>query len=135
MTREDIPLLGKLFLEAYFGTVDYEGESEQEAIEAVQATFDGEFGEFIEASSLVIEHSGRLTSAAFVTLWQGQPLLAFSVTAPEYKGQGFAGQCIAASMRALAAAGYRELHLFVTSSNASALSVYNRLGFSVASAA
>lgn len=135
MTKEDIPQLGKLFLAAYVGTVDYEGESEQEAIEAVEATFGGEFGEFVEASSLVIEQSGRLTSAAFITLWQGQPLLAFSVTAPEFKGQGFAGKCISASMRALAAAGYRELHLFVTSSNASALSAYNRLGFSVASAA
>jgi GNAT superfamily N-acetyltransferase len=135
MTREDVPLLGRLFLSAYVGTVDYEGESEMEAIEAVEATFNGEFGKFVEASSLVIEQSGNLTSACFITLWQGQPLLAFSVTAPEFKGQGFAGKCISASMRALAAAGYRDLHLFVTPSNASALSVYKRLGLSVASAA
>lgn len=38
-------------------------------------------------------------------------------------------------MQALVRAGYEELHLFVTATNASALSVYNRLGFSVASAA
>jgi len=135
MTQEDIPLLGKLFLAAYVGTVDYEGESEQEAIAAVRATFEGEFGEFLGAASLVIEHSNKLASASFVTLWRGQPLLTFSVTAPEHKGSGFAGKCIGASMKALEQAGYQELHLFVTATNAPALSVYNRLGFSVASAA
>ena len=135
MTPEDIPRLGKLFLAAYVGTVDYEGESEQEATAAVQATFKGEFGEFLGAASSVIERSNKLVSASFITLWQGQPLLAFSVTAPEHKGSGLAGKCIGASMQALVRAGYEELHLFVTATNASALSVYNRLGFSVASAA
>ena len=135
MTPEDIPLLGKLFLQAYVGTVDYEGESEQEAIEAVRATFGGEFGEFMQASSQVLVRSGTLVSASFITLWQGQPLLAFSVTSPEHKGRGLAGTCISASMHALSQAGYRELHLFVTSTNGPALSVYKRLGFSAASAA
>jgi len=135
MSREDIPNLGRLFLSAYVGTVDYEGESEQNAIAVVRSTFDGEFGEFLGQASVVMERKDELVSASFITLWDGQPLLAFSVTALADKGSGFAGECITASMQVLEHAGYKELNLFVTTTNAPALSVYRRLGFSVASAA
>ena len=129
MAREDAVALGRLFLDAYVGTIDYEGETEADAAGVVQSTFDGEFGEFVRHASMVVEEGGELVSASFVTLWKGAPLLAFSVTAPPHKGRGLAGLCIRASMRALEGAGYSELHLFVTPGNDPALSAYNRLGF------
>ena len=101
----------------------------------VRSTFDGEFGEFLGQASVVMERKDELVSASFITLWDGQPLLAFSVTTLADKGSGFAGECITASMQVLEHAGYKELNLFVTTTNAPALSVYRRLGFSVASAA
>jgi ribosomal protein S18 acetylase RimI-like enzyme len=129
MSSEDITQLGRLFLDAYIGTVDYEGESEQDALAAVQGAFDGEFGNFLSSASYVAQRAGELCSASFVTLWQGKPLLAFSVTAARHKGSGLAGRCISASMQALYQAGQPELHLFVSPGNFPALAVYKRLGF------
>jgi predicted GNAT family acetyltransferase len=129
MRRDDLDALGTLFYTAYRGTVDDEGESPEEARGVVQAAFDGEFGPFVPDASMVVESGGALLSAAFVTEWQGLPLLAFTVTRPESKGQGHARRCTAASMQALAAAGHRELRLFVTETNVPARVVYERLGF------
>lgn len=134
MTRSDIPALGKLFYLAYLGTVDYEGESEQEATSTVTAAFDGEFGPFVPEASMVFDQYGRLLSASFVTRWQGRPLLAFAVTAPGSQGQGLSRRCTGAAMQVLAAAGSRELDLFVTQTNVPALALYRRLGFAPARA-
>lgn len=129
MSAADIEPLGRLLHAAYLGTVDYQGESESEAVAAVQATFDGDFGALVEEASLLVERDGTLLAASFVTLWEDRPLLAFAVTAPGSKGQGLSRGCVAASMRALALAGHRELHLYVTQTNLPALKAYDRLGF------
>jgi ribosomal protein S18 acetylase RimI-like enzyme len=129
MQRHELDALAALFHSAYLDTVDYEGESPDEARGVVQAAFDGEFGRFMPEASMVVESDGALLSAAFVTEWQGLPLLAFTVTRPASKGQGHARRCTAASMQALAAAGHRELRLFVTETNVPARVVYERLGF------
>lgn len=129
MTRDDVPVLGQLFYAAYFGTVDYEGETEAEAEAAVAATLNGEFGDFIAEASWLAEPMGRAVSASFVTRWQGQPLLAFAVTAPEFQGRGWAGRCTRAAMHSLAALGYSELFLYVTEANTRAIKLYQKLGF------
>ena len=134
LARDDTEALGRLFHAAYAGTVDDEGETEEEAIAVVRATFAGDFGVFVDDASMVVERDGQLVCAALVTVWNGKPLLAFAVTAPEWKGRGLSRQCVAAAMQALAAAGQRELHLFVTESNLPALAVYRRLGFEAAGA-
>lgn len=133
MSRQDLEALGALFHAAYVGTVDYEGESPEEAVAAVAATFDGEFGTFMPEASMVVERDGQLLSASFITLWQGRPLLAFAVTSPGFKGQGLSHRCTRAAMHALARAGHAELDLFVTDTNEPALALYARLGFDQAS--
>ena len=90
---------------AYDGTVDYEGETEPEAVAVVRAAFDGDYGAFVEDASMGIERDRQLVSASLVTMWNGKPLLAFAVTAPEWKGRGLSRQCVAAAMQTLAAAG------------------------------
>ncbi|MCC7218933.1 MAG: GNAT family N-acetyltransferase [Burkholderiales bacterium] len=135
LTRADIEALGRLFYAAYDGTVDYEGETEPEAVAVVRAAFDGDYGAFVEDASMGIERDRQLVSASLVTMWNGKPLLAFAVTAPEWKGRGLSRQCVAAAMQTLAAAGQPELHLFVTASNLPALAVYKQLGFANAGAA
>ena len=133
-STHDTEALGRLFHAAYAGTVDDEGETEQEAVAVVRGAFAGNFGVYLEEASRVVERDGRLVSASLVTLWNGKPLLAFAVTAPDWKGRGLSRQCVAATMRSLAAAGHPALHLFVTETNAPALAVYRRLGFAAADA-
>lgn len=125
----DLEALGTLFHAAYVGTVDYEGESVQEARAAVLATFQGEFGAYVPGASMLVEQAGVPIAATFITMWQGKPLLAFAVTCPQHKGRGHCQACTAASMAALASMGHDELHLFVTRTNTPALKAYARLGF------
>jgi ribosomal protein S18 acetylase RimI-like enzyme len=132
MSATDIPALGTLLHAAYQGTVDDEGESEAEAVTLVADTFGGKFGPLLADASLVLEIDGQLVSAAFITIWNDRPLLAFAVTRPDRKGQGFSGACTSAAMQALARAGHRALDLFVTETNAPARALYARLGFTEA---
>lgn len=134
MTQADTKGLGELVYAAYVGTVDYEGESRADAAAVVEATLNGEFGEFMHAASMLAESATRIISASFITTWQDRPLVAFAVTDPDHKGKGHARRCITAAMQALARSGHRELHLFVTPTNRPALTLYRRLGFAVASA-
>ena len=129
MVRADTQRLGALFYSAYVGTVDYEGETPTEAVGAVEATFSGEFGEFIDGASMVLEREGQHLSASFMTLWQDRPLLAFAVTDPAHKGRGLSRRCTSAAMNALARLGYPELDLFVTETNEPAIALYRSLGF------
>lgn len=130
MGVEDSASLGKLFFDAYVGTIDYEGETKQDAHHAIEASFRGDFGDFDTQASMVIERNGILVSATFITSWKLNPLLAFVVTAPSWQGRGLARNCTIASMRVLAKMGHRELRLFVTPGNEPATALYKRLGFS-----
>ncbi len=47
----DMQPLASLMYRAYRGTIDYEGESEAEALVEVQKTFRGEYGAFMPAAS------------------------------------------------------------------------------------
>ena len=129
MVRSDAPALGRLFYAAYLGTVDYEGESEDDAIAVVTDAFDGEYGEWIASASMLLEEAGQPVSASVVTIWHDRPLLAFAVTHPDRKNEGLSRICTTAAMQALALAGYPELDLFVTHANAPARVLYRRLGF------
>jgi ribosomal protein S18 acetylase RimI-like enzyme len=129
MVRSDAPALGRLFYAAYLGSVDYEGESEADALAVVTGTFDGEYGAWIAPASMLLEEAGQPVSASVVTTWQGRPLLAFAVTHPARKNEGLSRTCTTAAMQALARAGHRELYLFVTGTNAPACALYRRLGF------
>jgi ribosomal protein S18 acetylase RimI-like enzyme len=129
MSRSDAPALGRLFPAAYLGTVDYEGESVEDAIAVVAGAFDGEYGELIASASMLLEQDGQPLSASVVTTWRGRPLLAFAVTHPDRKNEGLSRICTTSAMQALALAGYRELDLFVTAANAPARALYRRLGF------
>ncbi len=129
MLRVDAPVLGRLFHAAYLGTVDYEGESVDDAIAVVTGAFEGEYGEMIAPASMLLEEAGQPVSASVVTTWQGRPLLAFAVTHPDRKNEGLSRICTTSAMQVLALAGYRELDLFVTQANAPARALYRRLGF------
>jgi GNAT superfamily N-acetyltransferase len=131
VTREDAGELGRLMLAAYRGTVDYQGETLQEAISEMEETLDGKYGPLLEKCSFVIEKSERIVSASIVTLWTDAnlPLLAFSMTDPSFRKQGMAGFLIRRSINSLIVRGYRELHLVVTEANDPARRLYEKIGF------
>ena len=127
--EEDVAGLAALMLDAYLGTVDYEGESIEEALSEVRETVEGTKGPFLWTASRVIEREGLLASACLVIRWREQPLVAFSMTRGRFKKKGLARACLLSSMKALREQGDTTLALFVTLSNEQAVSLYRSLGF------
>lgn len=126
---EDADALAALMLEAYRDTIDDDGETPEETRAAVQQLFDGVFGPLLWAVSEVIQDGGRLVSATLITLWEDQPFLAFTVTAPSHQGQGLARAGLQRAMNRLRAGDETELRLVVTRGNTAAEHLYTRLGF------
>ncbi len=131
VTSEDLEGLADLMFESYQGTVDYDGESRDEAVAEVRRTLDGDYGSLVFPTSLVIEKDERLASATLVTL-HGKPLrpfLAFSMTHPDEKRKGLAAGLLRQTVNRLLEEGYEELSLVVTRSNRPAVRLYEGLGF------
>ncbi|MDF1798678.1 MAG: GNAT family N-acetyltransferase [Planctomycetota bacterium] len=128
-TLQDQAALGELMLDAYKGTVDYEGESLEEAREEVLRLMQGAYGTFLGEHSRLAWEEGSLVSAALVTLFEGRPLLAFSMTRARCKRRGLARSLITASALSLQAAGHLGLDLWVTDANTPAVTLYRAMGF------
>lgn len=125
----DLIAISTLMQEAYRGTIDDEGETLEDAIKEVQATFAGEHGTFLEDCSFLIEREGQALACTLVTLWHDAPLLAFVMTYPSAKNQGLGAFLIKKSCVALRSHGYSDLALFVTKGNLPAQHLYEKLGF------
>jgi ribosomal protein S18 acetylase RimI-like enzyme len=125
----DEQALGPLMYRAYLGTVDYEGETEDQAIAEIRKTFAGGYGPFDANSSRLYEKDASILSATLIIRWQDRPFAAYSITHPEAKNQGLARACMVSAMAALHEAGERELWLAVTLANAPAVALYTSLGF------
>ncbi|UCE36447.1 MAG: GNAT family N-acetyltransferase [Thermoplasmata archaeon] len=131
ISKEDIRILGSLMLNAYKGTIDYDGESIEDAISEIKATLNGKYGPFMEKCSFLMEESQKGISAIIVTWFDElkKPLLAFSMTHQEYKNQGFGTYLLKKSINALLDEDYHELYLVVTDGNMPALHLYEKMGF------
>ena len=123
--------LGALMLAAYRGTVDDEGETEDDAVGEVERTIDGEYGTFLFGCSLVIEHGSRAIGASMVTFFESRPFLAYLVVRPEMKRRGIGAWLVGTSGNALLSGGHSTLDLFVTEANEPAVNLYRKLGFEV----
>ena len=116
-------------LSAFEGTVDYEGEEQEDALAEVQSTLNGSHGPFLENFSHVVEREGRLASSVLITRWCGDPFVAFTMTGAPYKRSGLAKQGMLRAMRLLHAARESRLRLLVTVANREAVALYRSLGF------
>lgn len=129
----DINSLAKLMFEAYQGTIDYQGETFEDAVEEVQDTINGKYGTLLEQCSFLIEDKGQVLSACLVTLPEetSLPLLTFAMTHPSFKNQGMGTFLIKKSINALLTQSYKELYLVVTEGNIAAQHLYEKMGFQV----
>ncbi len=127
---QDIPALGELMLAAYKGTIDYEGETLEDAISEIQDTLQGKYGLFLAECSFIIEDDTILSACLVVLSEQMKaPLLVYSMTRPTAQNQGMATSLIQQCCNALLAKGYHELYLVVTSVNTAAQHLYQKMGF------
>jgi predicted GNAT family acetyltransferase len=130
MSHTDIDSVGTLMLESFRNTIDYEGETLKEAIAEVKATFNGKYGPFLKECSYLIEEKGEPISACIVVYSEEMslPLIAYTMTHPDYAHKGMATFLLKKSMNALLAHNYKGVHLVVTEGNP-ARQVYEKIGF------
>jgi GNAT superfamily N-acetyltransferase len=120
--------LAELMLAAYRDSAD-EGAILEVALGDVKRTFSGGYGDFLWEHSFLAEEGGKVLSASLVTSFEGNPLLAFSMTHPSHKRRGLAGALILKSVRSLREDGDEILFLFVSEGNLPARKLYEKLDF------
>lgn len=112
-------------LAAYAGTTDDEGESLGEAIDEIDGWLE-DGGQLHR--SYGVEVDGRLRSAALVTIGPRGAVLAYVITDPEVKQQGYGRRVVEAAMQHLQRDGYAEVHLWITEGNVPSEALFVGLG-------
>ena len=130
----DKEALAALMLDAYRGTIDYDGESLDDALREIDHVCSGSYGRFLSDCSFVLDGEAGLNSACLVTLLnEGKPdetpLLAFAMTCKRDQRRGLSSALILRSVAALSGLGYSRLSLAVTADNHPARRLNEKLGF------
>ena len=133
VSEQDIHPMGELMLDSFRDTIDYEGETLDDAISEIQGTIAGKYGPLLRKCSFAIEQNGQVLSACLVTfsMEANLPLIAYSMTHPDFKNQGMGTFLLKKSINALFAQGYKEVYLLVTRGNVAAQHLYEKIGFQV----
>ena len=123
--------LAILLYASFRGTIDDEGEPFSAAVREIDKAMAGDYGCLIPECSFVIE-SGEFISSACLISWYEPvdgPFVVFTMTRPEFKGQGMARFLLQRSINALIERGETQLTLIVTEGNQPAQHLYASLGF------
>jgi hypothetical protein len=129
---KDMRALAELMLEAYRGTIDYEGETIAEAVDEVQR--------YLAPSALnqaLLKHSALLTdgtmlvSACLVMHWSRRscPSIGYVISHPLWKRRDLARCVVAESLCRLANDGHREVRAIITKGNVASEGLFLSLGF------
>lgn len=124
-TREDLETLSQLMLDAYMGTIDYEGEGLDEAHDEVESYFEDAP---LLASSYIAFVDEAAASAILLSVWRGDPLVGYVMTHPDYKNQGLAGVVLRAALQSLADARWAKAYAFITEGNTASEALFRSAG-------
>ncbi|MBC8478298.1 GNAT family N-acetyltransferase [bacterium] len=129
----DAELLGKLMLDSYQGTIDYEGETLLEAQEEMATSLNGKYGEPLNDCSWMAFARTDLVAACLVVRWQGEhcAFVTFVMTASQWKGRGLATTALQASLTSISLAGFQEVRAVITAGNSTSEQLFLRAGFIV----
>ena len=125
---EDLPDLAQLMLEAYRGTIDYEGEGIDEAIAEVESYF---AGSPLLNASVVVTVDGEMASACLVAESEDGPLVGYVMTAPPFKGTGLGTLATRRSVAGLQASGLPFVEAYITEGNVPSEGIFRGLGFEI----
>lgn len=134
LTPSDAPELAALMVSAYRGTIDDEGESEDDARAWIAAFFSGAApqvtgGQAVPGLSMGLRRDGALVSACLVTAYQAQAFISIVMTHPDRKGQGLAGQVLGASLKGIRSTGQVWVYAAITEGNRPSEALFSRVGF------
>jgi L-amino acid N-acyltransferase YncA len=113
-------------VDAYRGTIDYEGETLDEARVGITQYFDD--APVLDCSRVGVS-AGSVVSAALVGSCEDHPLIAYVMTAAASKNRGLAAFLLEQSLEALEDAGHAEAHAWITDGNLPSKTIFLRAGF------
>ncbi|MCP4966037.1 MAG: GNAT family N-acetyltransferase [bacterium] len=121
----DRDALAQLMLDAYVGTIDYEGETLAEAIEEVD--------DWLRGSPMLVDSYGavigeRMVSAVLIQALEDLPLVAYVVTDPDHKRAGLGRAVLEVALGSLRAAGYKRVVLYITKGNIASERLFAAVG-------
>lgn len=125
---QDREALADLMMDAYVGTVDYEGESVDQALEEVDRYLSAEA--YLEVSRLAVG-DGVIGSAVLMSRLAGEPLVGYVMTRAALKGQGLASALLDEATAAVWATGADGLRAFITAGNGPSESIFLKAGYRV----
>lgn len=113
-------------LDAYVGTIDYEGENLQDAHDEIQSYFEEMSPLFEHSFGVVI--NGEMASAVLVCLVRGQPFIAYVMTRASDRGGGLGRRVAEEALNSLARAGYGRVAFYITKGNTPSEALFGGLG-------
>ena len=117
--------LAEAFFDAYLNTIDYEGETIDDAEAEINNVFAGEYGKFIANLSSCIVENGKVLSALFVTSSEpGKLFIPYVITVKEAQGKGLATLLLNRFLTLAPKNGWKVAELFVTKGNSNAIKIY-----------
>jgi hypothetical protein len=123
----DAEALAQLMLDAYMGTIDYDGENIEDARAEIEEFFSSEP---LLGCSRVIEAEGVLAAASLLSIWEGSALVAYVMTGSSSKRHGLARAVLLDSLACLASTQHREVFAFITEGNTASERLFEGLGAS-----
>jgi N-alpha-acetyltransferase 10/11 len=132
-TQSDIPEIGRLYFTAYEpGLV---GETVEEAIADIEASWNGDYGEFWEEGSVVAELGGKIVGALLTVKqapWDQTPDGPFIIELfvdSDMRGRGIARRLMERGLDSMASQSAKSVGLRVIADNTRAQSFYRSVGF------
>jgi RimJ/RimL family protein N-acetyltransferase len=125
---EDRLELAELMMDAYVGTIDYDGETLEQAIAEIDGYLAGEA--YLDTSRLAAGNDG-IVSAVLMSRLAGVPLVGYVMTRANQKNRGLGSALLDLAIAAVWAAGYGEVRAFITAGNGPSEFIFRRAGFTV----
>jgi predicted GNAT family acetyltransferase len=123
--HEDRDDLAHLILDAYRGTIDYEGETLVEAKDAIDEWL--EDSPMLEASFGV--HDGEsLVSATLLQVLDSNPFVRAVMTHPDHKSKGYGTAAVEATLSMLRSSGHQKVVFYTTEGNTASETLFKNLG-------
>lgn len=118
-------------LASYYGTIDYDGETIEDALKEVESYYSGTSNQFWLRYSWLAFLENELASACLVGFWKERnvPLIAYIMTTPRWKANHLATSALLRSLQSLSDQKYAEVRAVITEGNNPSEKIFTRIGF------
>ncbi len=118
--------LAELMMDAYVGTIDYEGETLEQAVAEIDGYLKAEA--YLDVSRVALS-DGVIQTAVLMSRIGAVPLVGFVMTRAAVKGRGLASALLDMATEAVWATGANESRAFITEGNLPSEAIFLKAGY------